>query len=90
MRRDFGCERSESANRRAQDHKVRAANGIGGVFENLIGEVEPAGRLPRCLRPCACRYPRGKLAPAHDMAKRGADKADADEGDLFETWDLSF
>ncbi len=41
---DFRRERAEGANRRAQDDKVRALDGIGGVLVNLIGKAEPGVR----------------------------------------------
>ena len=68
VRRDFRRERAEGADRRAQDHKVRALDGIGGVLVDLIGKLKPAGGGARGLAAGAGRNPAREACPPHGVA----------------------
>ncbi len=76
---DFACERAEGADRRAEDDKVRAPHGIGGVLADLIGELKPADGGPRCFGARGRGDRPREVCPPHRMAQGRANQADADQ-----------
>ncbi len=79
MSRDFGRERPEAADRRAQDRQIRAPDGIGGMLVYLVGKAEPAHGFARRRRARGRGNPARKACPPRRVGDGGADQADADQ-----------